>query len=33
MAQGAELWNAVNNDSVPAYTSAHSNDLLPAVPR
>ncbi|NJC74287.1 LCP family protein [Planosporangium thailandense] len=28
-----ELWNAINNDSVPAYASAHSKDLLPAVPR
>ncbi|GAA1809724.1 LCP family protein [Planosporangium flavigriseum] len=33
VAQGTELWNAVNNDTVPAYANAHSNDLLPAVPK
>jgi LCP family protein required for cell wall assembly len=32
-AQCAELWNAVRNDTVPAYASSHSKDLLPAVPR
>jgi LCP family protein required for cell wall assembly len=32
-AKSGELWNAVRADSVPAYASANSKDLLPATPR
>jgi LCP family protein required for cell wall assembly len=28
-----ELWNALENDSVPGYLTSHQSDLLPAVPR
>jgi LCP family protein required for cell wall assembly len=32
-AQSGELWNAMRNDTMAAYTATHSKDLLPAVTR